>query len=266
MIRAATGGVALAMAGGPVGCFILWKRMAYFGDMLAHSALLGIALATLTGLNSSFAVFVLAVLISFVLNQLRQLQIFSADALLAIFSHAGLAAGLILVAVLLPGNTQLNTILFGDILALTWSDVWISLSVSALILLILASQWSALIARTISEPIAKTEQIGSNATELIFMVLCSGLVAIAMKITGVLLISALLILPAAIARIFTNSPEKMAFFAAMTGAASIICGLGLSFFFDLPSGPAIILTAATGFIFTLIISGFRNKYFTGHSK
>jgi zinc transport system permease protein len=195
-----------------------------------------------------------------VLNTLRRLQLFSADALLGILSHTGLATGLIVVAIMLPGNVQLNSVLFGDILALNWSDVWISLGVSILILIILATQWHALIARTISEPIAAIEKIGSNSSELIFMVLCSGLVAIAMKITGVLLISALLILPAAIARILSRSPEQMAVLAAIAGAASVISGLVFSLYFDLPSGPAIIVTAAAWFVLALIISGLKNKF------
>lgn len=254
MIRAMLGGVFLSLASGPVGCFILWKRLAYFGDTLAHSALLGVAMALFLGMNTVFAVFLLAMGISLLLILLRRMNYFSTDAVLGILSHSTLAIGLIIISVAFRDNVQMNSLLFGDILALNWSDVLISAAVSAIILIILISQWHSLIANTISSQIALVENIGSRNSEIVFMALSSGLVAIAMKITGVLLISALLILPAAIARIFAGSPERMAVFAAIFGALSVIGGLFLSLVFDYPAGPAIIVVAACGLFLSLILS------------
>jgi len=251
MIRALLSGTALSFVSGPIGCFILWKRLAYFGDSLAHSALLGVAMALFLQINAVFGVFIVAVGVSLLLIGLRSTRIFSSDAALGILSHSALALGLIAISLSNSGKVHLSSLLFGDILAVSWNDVWVSFGVAALILLLLVFQWRQLIAHTLSSEIASVERIGFWGSEVLFMVLCSGLVAIAMKITGVLLISALLILPAAIARIFARSPEAMASISALMGVASIIGGLLLSLKFDLPSGPSIIAAATIYFIAAL---------------
>lgn len=254
MIRAMLGGIALAIVSGPVGCFILWKKLAYFGDTLAHSALLGVALAVFLNLNTVFAVFIIAVLVSFLLLFLRRTQIFSGDTALGILSHTALALGLILISVAAPGNFSLNALLFGDILAVTWIDVGTGFAIAATILLVLLLRWNSLIAHTFSSEIARVERIGSTKDEILFLVLCSGLIAIAMKITGILLISALLILPAATGRIFSRSPEQMAIMAVIFGIFSVIGGLIASLELDLPSGPSIIVAAATYLVSVFVIS------------
>jgi zinc transport system permease protein len=254
MIRAVLSGVALSLVSGPVGCFILWKKLAYFGDTLAHSALLGVALAFFLHIDAIAGVFAIAVLVSILLIALRRILIFSGDAALGILSHSALAFGLIAISITASGKVHLNSLLFGDILAVSSNDVWVSIGVATIILAVLLWQWHSLIAHTVSSDIARVERIGSAGSELLFMVLCSGLVAIAMKITGVLLISALLILPAAIARIFARSPEMMAALAALFGVASIIGGLLMSLEYDLPSGPSIIAASASYFVAALVIS------------
>ncbi len=254
MLRAALSGIALAVVSGPVGCFILWKRLAYFGDTLAHSALLGVALSLFLQIDAVIGVFTIAVLVSLLLVLLRRAQIFSSETVLGILSHSALAIGLIAVSLSASGKVHLNSLLFGDILAVSWNDVGVSFAVAVMILLLLLLQWRGLIAYTLNSDIAQVERIGFIGSEILFMVLCSGLVAIAMKITGVLLISALLILPAAIARIFARTPEMMAVLAACFGIGSIVGGLLLSLEFDLPSGPSIIAAAATYFISGLVIS------------
>ncbi|MCP4184190.1 MAG: hypothetical protein GY761_12890 [Hyphomicrobiales bacterium] len=254
MLRALLSGTALSLVSGPIGCFILWKRLAYFGDSLAHSALLGVALALFLQIDAIFGVFVIATCVSLLLIALRSSRMFSSDAVLGILSHSALALGLIAVSLSNSGKIHLTSLLFGDILAVSWNDVWVSFGVTALILFLLVLQWRQLIAYTLSSEIASVERIGFWGSEVLFMVLCSGLVAIAMKITGVLLISALLILPAAIARIFSRSPEVMAVVAALMGVASIIGGLLLSLEFDLPSGPSIIAAATIFFVAALILS------------
>ncbi len=254
MIRALLSGIALSLVSGPVGCFILWKKMAYFGDTLAHSALLGVALALFLDIDAVLGVFFIAVVISLLLIGIRRLVIFSNDSALGILSHSALALGLIAVSLSASGKIHLTSLLFGDILAVTWSDVWVSFGVAGAILAILVWQWRSLIANTLSPDIAQVERLGFVGSELLFMVLCSGLVAIAMKITGVLLISALLILPPAIARIFARSPESMAVMAVFFGILSIAGGLLMSLEFDIPSGPSIIAAAVALFIVGLAAS------------
>lgn len=261
MIRAALSGIALSMVTGPVGCLILWRKLAYFGDTLAHSALLGVVVALFLQIDAVIGVFVIASLISLAMIALRRMSIFSGDAALGILSHSALALGLIAISVSDTGNLHLNSILFGDILAVSWQDVWVSAGVAFVILLSLIKLWRTLIAQTVSSEITNAEGIGLRGSEIVFMILCSGLVAIAMKITGVLLISALLILPAAIARIFARSPEQMAVLAAIVGAVCVVGGLMASLQYDVPSGPAIIVTAAALFVVGLILSRFLSMFY-----
>ncbi len=253
MIRALIAGTALAFAAGPVGCFILWKKMAYFGDTLAHSALLGVALSLILQVEALIGVFMIALLVSFSLILLRRMAIFSSDTALGILSHSALASGLIALSLAPPGSVHLNTILFGDILAVSWSDVWVSIIAALIILAVMAIQWRPLIAHTFSRDIAEAEGLGSARNEMLFMVLCSGLVAIAMKITGILLISALLIIPAATGRLIARSPEYMAVFAIGFAVFSVIGGLLASLEMDLPSGPAIIATASVVFLWVMFV-------------
>jgi len=205
-------------------------------------------------IDAVLGVFVIAVAVSMALIALRQARYFSGDTALGILSHSTLALGLIAISLIAPGNISLNSLLFGDILAVSWRDVWISFGVAVAVLLVMLFQWRSLVAQTLSPDIAKVERLASAGGEILFMVLCSGLVAIAMKITGVLLISALLILPAAIARIFSKSPEQMAVLAVFFGAASIVGGLFASLHYDLPAGPAIIAASSAYFVAGLFIS------------
>lgn len=251
-IRAMIAGVGLALTTGPLGCFIIWRRMAYFGDTMAHSALLGVALALILDINLMLGVFGVGVVISSILLLLQRRHTLSSDSLLGILSHASLALGLVIVGFMSWIRIDLLSLLFGDILAVSRMDILFIYAGGALVLTILVLLWRSLLAATVSEDIAQAEGMKPELSRIIFMLLLALVIAIAMKIVGILLITALLIIPAATARRIASAPEQMAILASFIGAAGVIGGLYGSIHFDTPSGPSIVVAALVIFIVSLL--------------
>jgi len=257
--RALVAGIGIAMTAGPLGCFIIWRRMAYFGDTMAHSALLGVALSLLLDLNLIVAVFAVASLVAILLLLLQRAGTLSADALLGILSHASLSVGLVLLAFMTWVRVDLVSFLFGDILAVSRSDIDVIWGGGVLVLMALVYLWRPLIASTVSEDIAEAEGLSPKRARLYFMLLLALVIAIAMKIVGILLITSLLIIPAATARRWSSSPEVMAIVSAVVGAVAVVGGLFGSLRFDTPSGPSIVVAALAIFVLSLIPLGRLNR-------
>ncbi|MBB3423315.1 zinc transport system permease protein [Rhizobium sp. BK312] len=251
-LRAVVAGVGLALTTGPLGCFIIWRRMAYFGDTISHSALLGVALSLLFQLNLTLSVFAVAALVSILLLFLQRRQALSADALLGILSHATLAIGLVIVAFMSWVRIDLIAFLFGDILAVTQSDIAVIWGGGIFVLAAIAWLWRPLLASTVNPELAEAEGLRPERARLFFMLLMAVVIAIAMKIVGILLITALLIIPAATARRFAATPETMAIFASLLGAIAVVGGLFGSLRYDTPSGPSIVVAALILFIISLL--------------
>ncbi len=251
-LRAVVAGVGLALTTGPLGCFIIWRRMAYFGDTISHSALLGVALSLLFQLNLTLSVFAVAVLVSVLLLFLQRRQALSADALLGILSHATLAIGLVIVAFMSWVRIDLIAFLFGDILAVSQSDIAVIWGGGIFVLAAIAWLWRPLLASTVNPELAEAEGLRPERARLLFMLLMAVVIAIAMKIVGILLITALLIIPAATARRFAATPETMAIFASLLGAIAVVGGLFGSLRYDTPSGPSVVVAALVLFIISLL--------------
>lgn len=251
-LRAILAGVGLALTTGPLGCFIIWRRMAYFGDTISHSALLGVALSLLFQLNLTLSVFAVAALVSILLLFLQRRQALSADALLGILSHATLAIGLVIVAFMSWVRIDLIAFLFGDILAVSQSDIAVIWGGGIFVLAGIAWLWRPLLASTVNPELAEAEGLRPERARLLFMLLMAVVIAIAMKIVGILLITALLIIPAATARRLAATPETMAIFASLLGAIAVIGGLFGSLRYDTPSGPSIVVAALVLFIISLL--------------
>ena len=249
--RAIIGGVGVALVAGPLGCFIIWRRMAYFGDTLSHAALLGVALGLLMNINLTLSVFVVSVVVSLALMTMQKRASLSADALLGLLAHSSLAIGLVVLAFMTWIRFDLMGLLFGDILAISKLDIAVIYGGGALVLAVLALIWKPLFAVTVSAELANAEGVKGDQANLIFMLLLAVIVAISMKITGVLLITAMLIIPAATARRFASGPEQMAFIAALCGVAAVFGGLFGSLEFDTPSGPSIVVAALVLFVASL---------------
>jgi zinc transport system permease protein len=251
-VRAMLAGIGLALTTGPLGCFVIWRRMAYFGDTMAHSALLGVALSLFFSLNLMVSVFVVAALVSLILIVLQKRQGLSADALLGILSHATLAIGLVMVAFMTWVRFDLIAFLFGDILAVTPTDVAIVWIGGLVVVAIIAWLWRPLLAGTVNVELAEAEGMQPERARLIFMLLMALVIAIAMKIVGIMLITSLLIIPAAAARRFATTPEVMAVLASVIGAVAVVMGLFGSLTYDTPSGPSIVVAALLLFIISLL--------------
>ena len=263
--RALIGGFGVAVVAGPLGCFIIWRRLAYFGDTLSHSALLGVAIALLLELNITLSVFIVSVLVALMLLVLQKRASLSSDALLGLLAHSVLAIGLVVLAFMTWVRVDLMGFLFGDILAITTVDLALIWGGGVVVLAILAKIWKALFAATVSYDLALAEGGKPDQVNLVFMILMAAVIAVSMKIVGVLLITALLIIPAAAARRFATSPEQMAVVAIILGIVSVYIGLNGSLEFDTPAGPSIVVAALACFVLSVLpLNILRNR--TGRSQ
>ncbi|HFC53683.1 MAG TPA: zinc ABC transporter permease subunit ZnuB [Gammaproteobacteria bacterium] len=255
MLRALLAGIGVALVAGPLGSFVVWRRMAYFGDTLAHSALLGVALGFLLQTSVTLAVVAVCLLLALLLVALQRQRRLASDTLLGIMSHGSLALGLVVLAFMEGLRMDLLGYLFGDILSVAGMDiVWIYLT-GLLVSAGLALIWRPLLADTVHEELARVEGVPVVPARLGFMLLLALFIAISMKVVGILLITALLIVPAATARRFAHTPERMALLASLIGCLSVAGGLSASLQWDLPAGPAAVLAAVVLFVVSLGWSG-----------
>ena len=253
LLNALLAGLSLALVAGPLGSFVVWRRMAYFGDTLAHAALLGVALGFLLDVSPTLAVTVGCIVLAVLLVTLQQRQPLAADTLLGILAHSTLSLGLVAISFMHEVRVDLMAYLFGDLLAVGGRDLlWIAAG-SALVLGLLAWLWRPLLALTVHEELAKVEGLPVGALRLALMLLIAVVIAVAMKIVGVLLITSLLIIPAAAAQRHARSPEQMAAGASTIGLLAVCGGLALSWFQDTPAGPSIVVAAAGLFLLSFLL-------------
>jgi len=252
LLRAGLAGIGVALVAGPLGCFVVWRRLAYFGDTMAHSALLGVTLGVALGLSTQVSVLVVTLAVAALLSLLERLRTIPSDTLLGILSHASLSIGLVAVGFMAWLRVDLMAYLFGDVLSVSWRDVAVIYGGGGAVLAGLAWLWRDLIAATVSPDLAQAEGVDVARSRIVFTLLMAAVIAIAMKIVGVLLITALLIIPAAAARRFVRSPEAMAVVAALLGGLAVIGGLAGSVFADTPSGPSIVVAALLLFLLSLV--------------
>jgi len=243
MTRASLAGVGVACAAAPLGCFVVWRRMAYFGDATAHAAILGVALSLALDLSIFPGTLAVALIMALTVAQLAG-RGYAMDTLLGVLAHSALAFGLVAVSFLSGIRIDLMAYLFGDILAVSRSDLLVIWAGAVLVIALLAWRWSALLAATLNEELAYASGHDPKREQLILTVALAITVAVAIKVVGVLLIAALLIIPAAAARRFSSTPEAMAGIAAMIGAFSAIAGLQGAYLLDTPAGPSIVCVAA----------------------
>lgn len=250
-VRALLAGVGVALIAGPLGCFVVWRRLAYFGDTLSHAALLGIALALMSEIDVTLGVLATCLAVALALLALRRDGSVSSDALLGLLSHGSLALGLVSLSFLTWIRVDLLGLLFGDILAVSRTDIVVIYALAVVIAVVLAVCWRPLFAATVSRELAEAEGLAPTRTDIVLMVLLSAVIAVAMKIVGVLLITALLIIPATTARRLSAGPEVMAIVAAVAGLVAVVAGLFGSLTVDTPAGPSIVVAALVLFVLSL---------------
>lgn len=252
LVRAALAGVGVAVAAAPLGCFVVWRRMAFFGDATAHAAILGVALALASGLPVAPGVLLTALAMALFIS--HRAESHSVDTALGVAAHTALAAGLVAVAFIDGVRIDLEAFLFGDILAVSRADLLVIWGGAVLVTGLLAWRWSALLAATLNEDFAAAAGIDPKREQLIMTLALAVVVAVAIKVVGALLISAMLIIPAAAARPMAATPERMAVLAAGIGAASALAGLTAAWVFDTPAGPSIVCAAAVLFVLSSLVA------------
>ena len=244
-------GLGVAAVAGPLGCFVVWRRMAYFGDTLAHSALLGVALGVLLNIDLGIAVTAICLVMALSLVAIEKQETLAIDTILGILSHSALAAGLVVISLLSDIRVDLMSLLFGDLLSVTTTDLWVIYTGAIVALALLATLWKSLISITVEPELANVEGVNVTRARTALMIITALVIAIAMKIVGVLLITALLIIPAAAARRISATPESMAIIASLAAMISVVSGLAASWFIDTPAGPSIVISATLLFCLSL---------------
>ena len=252
LFRAFVAGIGLAIITGPLGCFIVWRRLSYFGDTLAHSALLGVVIAYALSFNIILSVFIISGLISLSLLYLQKKTYLPNDALLGLLAHSVLAIGLVLLGLLTFIRIDLMGLLFGDILSVNFQDILIIWIGGAFVLLLLIKIWRPLFAGTVNLDLARAEGLKPDLANTIFTILIAAVIAISIKIVGILLITGLLILPASASRNLSSTPIQMAFIASIVGLISVVLGLFSSITWNTATGPTILSVALGIFVLTLL--------------
>jgi zinc transport system permease protein len=254
LLYAFLAGVGVAAVAGPLGCFVVWRRMAYFGDTLAHSALLGVSLGVMLDINLNITITAIPLIMAMVLVFLEQKGFLSLDTLLGILSHSALALGLVVISLLPDVRVDLMSLLFGDLLAVTQSDLWVIYGVACAVIILLGLLWQQLINITVDPELAAVEGTNVTLVSTALMLITALVIALAMKVVGVLLITALLIIPAATARQLSHTPEQMAVVASVIAMMAVVMGLVMSWYIDTPAGPSVVISA--GVLFSLSL-GYR---------
>lgn len=253
LVRALLAGVGVALVAGPLGCFVVWRRLTYFGATLSHAALLGIAMGFVLEIDLRIGIFVIAVVMSVALMYLQRLVTISSDTLLGLLAHAALALGLVVMSFLDSVRVDLMAYLFGDILSVAPRDlVWLAGGIVT-VWVVLSLCWRQFVMCTIHEELARVDGIAVERMQLLFLVLLAVAIAIGMQIVGLLLMMSMLIIPAAAARRFSRSPQAMVVYAALLGVVAVTVGLWSSMRFDTPAGPSVVVASAILFFISIAI-------------
>ncbi|NSY39598.1 metal ABC transporter permease [Leisingera sp. ANG59] len=261
LIRAALAGIGVALAAAPLGCFVVWRRMAYFGDATAHASILGVALALSFDVSVFAGVLATALAMATTVSALAG-RGYAMDTLLGVLAHSSLAFGLVAVSFLQGVRIDLMAYLFGDILAVGRTDLAVIWGGAALVLALLWWRWSALLTATLNPDLAHAAGIDPRREQMVLTIALALVVAVAIKVVGVLLIAAMLLIPAAAARPFAATPERMAIIAGLLGMLAATGGLQLAFVLDTPAGPSIVCLAA-GLFAATSLTGLLLRYRRG---
>lgn len=251
--KALLAGFGLALTTGPLGCFLVWRRMAFFGDALAHSSLLGVALGLLLHIDINIGIVAICLLCATILAKTHSRQHLSADAWLGIISYSALALGFLAISKS-GSHIDLESYLIGDILTIRSQDLYWVYGCAFLVGIFFYWKWRELLLLTLDEELAQTSGVSVGLLRGAFMVTLALTVAIALKAVGALLMPALLIMPAATAGRFGRSPEHMALIAIGVSFVGVSSGLLGAISFNTPSGPTIVVSSLLFFLGSLMYS------------
>ncbi|SLN60880.1 High-affinity zinc uptake system membrane protein ZnuB [Pseudoruegeria aquimaris] len=258
LLRAVLAGIGVALAAGPLGSFVVWRRMAYFGDATAHAAVLGVALSFGFSVSIYVGTLITALAMAFAVSSLYA-RGHAIETALGVMSHTALALGLVAMSFLSGVRVDLSAFLFGDILAVSKQDLAVIWGGAALVLALLAWRWQALLTATLNTELAQASGIDARREQLVLTLALAVVVAVALKVVGALLITALLLIPAASARNLARTPETMAVIAIGLGMLASLAGLQLSLTADTPAGPSIVVAAGAIYAVSLALGRPRSR-------
>lgn len=253
IFRAILAAIGISIIAGSIGCFVIWKRMSYFSESISHSALLGVSLGLASGLGLHFGLVVVGVIFAILIVVLQQRNFLSNDAILGIFSHISLSLGVVILALVGNANTDYFSLLFGDILSITNQDIIWVYTVLILVGLLLIIFWQRLLLLTLNEDLGVASGLNKSRYQLLFMLMIALTVSISVQIVGVLLITSLLIIPPAIARVFSHSPVQMVLLSMLTSIIAVVIGLSGSMHYDIATGPTIVISLGALFVVSQFI-------------
>lgn len=256
MVRALLAGIGTALACGALGCFVVWRRMAYFGDATAHAAILGVALALVFSVSIPLGVLIVAAAMALLVGSLSGSSM-TPDSMLGVLSHSALALGLVAVSFMPSARVDLDAYLFGDILVVRPEDLLVIWGGAIVVCAVLAWRWQALLAEILSGDLAYAAGLNPKRDRMLLTLLIAVTVAVSIKIVGALLITAMLIIPAAAARLIARGPEAMAGYATAIGVIAAIAGLYGARELATPAGPSIICAAAGLFCIASVVAKLR---------
>ncbi len=255
-LRAALAGLGVALAAGPLGSFVVWRRMAYFGDATAHAAILGVAIAIALEVSVFAGALVAATAMALGVSTLTA-RGRSTDTVLGVLSHSALALGMVVISLMTGVRVDVQALLFGEILIVQAPDLALIWGGALAVLALLWSRWTRLLTATLSPELAQASGITPRVEQLFLTLALAVTVAVAIKVVGVLLIGALLVIPAASARPFAATPEQMALGATLGAVGAVLIGLAASFQFDILAGPAVVCAAAAMFVLSALVQAVR---------
>ena len=258
MARAALAGIGVAVAAAPLGCFVVWRRMAYFGEATAHAAILGVAMALALDISIFAGALLVALIMAWIATQLAG-RGYAMDTVLGVLAHSSLAVGLVVVSFLSGIRIDLMAYLFGDILAVSRFDIAIIWGGALLVIALISWRWAPLLITTLNEELAYARGLNPNREKLILTLSLGVTVAVAIKVVGALLIVAMIVIPAAASRNLARTPETMVMIAGIIGAISALAGLKAAYIFDTPAGPSIVCVASVFFVTLSVIAAFKKK-------
>ncbi len=248
ILRALIAALGISVIAGSLGCFVIWKRMSYFSESISHSALLGVSLGLASGLGIHVGLVVIGTVFAALIVALQQRQILSNDAILGIFSHLALSLGIVVLSIVSGANTDYFALLFGDVLSINNQDIIWIYAILVVVVGLLLIFWQRLLLLTLNEELAVSQGLNRIRYQLLFMGMIALTVSISVQVVGVLLITSLLIIPPAVARVFARTPHTMAFQSILVSIAAVLMGLSASLFYDLATGPMIVIALGVLFI------------------
>jgi len=259
LLRVIAAALGIAIVAGPLGCFVVWRRIAYFGDAMAHAAILGVALSLAFDISTILGVLAVTAAVAVGISAMSRRSL-GIDTLLGIAAHGSLALGIVAVSLAASRPVDLEAYLFGDLLAVNGRDLVLIWTGAILVLGLILWRWSALLMATLNPDLAHAYGISPGRENLGLMIALAVVVAVSIQVVGALLITAMLIIPAATARLLSRTPEQMALGACAAGVLAAISGLAVSWTLDTPTGPTIVSLTFAIFLLSAGIAGIWRRH------